>query len=87
LTAGSPSSVTGRVRGLEKLHKTIRRIKAEFYSLLAFFSSDMYRSGFTPLGQGGIFTPHPQITFDVTFRAEILLGAILAVYGMLERAL
>ena len=47
----------------------------------------MYRSGFTPLGQGGIFTPHPQITFDVTFRAEILLGAILAVYGMLERAL
>jgi hypothetical protein len=32
---------------------------------------------------GGIFTRHPLNTFDALFRAEIVLGAILAAYGIL----
>ena len=38
---------------------------------------------FHPSWPGGIFTRHPLNTFDAIFRAELLLGAILAAYGIL----
>ena len=38
---------------------------------------------FHPSWPGGIFTRHPLNTFDAISRAEFLLGAILAAYGIL----
>jgi len=32
---------------------------------------------------GGIFTPHPLNLFDALFRAEIVIGVVLAAYGVL----
>jgi hypothetical protein len=38
---------------------------------------------FHPSWPGGIFTLHPLKLFDATFRAEIVVGAILAAFGIL----
>ena len=52
-----------------------------FATSALFFSQGLGWFGFD--SPGGIFTLRPLNTFDAFFRAEIVIGAIVAAYGML----
>lgn len=55
--------------------------KKLFGTSFLFFSQGLIWFGFD--SPGGIFTRQPLNMFDAFFRVEIVLGAIVAVYGML----
>lgn len=55
--------------------------KKLFATSVLFFSQGLGWFGFD--SPGGIFTLRPLNTFDALFRVEIVIGAIVAAYGML----
>ena len=55
--------------------------KKLFATSVLFFSQGLGWFGFD--SPGGIFTLRPLNTFDTLFRVEIVIGAIVAAYGML----
>lgn len=57
------------------------RGKKLFATSVLFFSQGLVWFGFD--SPGGILTLRPLNTFDALFRAEIVIGAIVAAYGML----
>jgi hypothetical protein len=77
------SLVFGRNRGLGELTTSYRAEQGKklFATSVLFFSQGLTWFGLD--SPGGIFTFRPLNRFDAFFRAEIVIGAIVAAYGML----
>jgi hypothetical protein len=77
----------GRNRGLGEMTTDYQADAQAYHGKKLFAISVLFFSqGLTWFGldlPGGIFTLRPLNTFDAFFRAEIVIGAIVAAYGML----
>src|SRR5579871_5167314 len=78
------SSLASKNRGLGEMnadYSQAEKGKKLFATSVLFFSQGLYWFGVD--SPGGIFALRPLNTFDALFRAEIVVGAIVAAYGML----
>jgi hypothetical protein len=83
MAAGDFSMVFGRNRGLGEITTCYQADKGKrlFGTSIVFFSQGLTWFGFD--SPRGIFTFQPLNMDDAFFRAEIVIGAIVAAYGMI----